>query len=166
MPSADHERFLAALPGAVLAEVSSLEAGAPATLENAAAPLACPSCREVMTRVHARGPDVEIDRCPKHGTFYDRGELAALAASLSRGGWSRAGVASASTGAAVAGAAVAGAAVAGVGVVGAAALASPSPQAASTSSDVVQTVAEVAGGAVDTLDLVGGFFELVGELFQ
>lgn len=160
MPTADHERFLAGLPAPVLADVRALEAEAPTTASTEA-PLACPSCGVTMTRVHAQGPGVEIDRCAAHGTFYDRGELVALATSLSRAGWARPGVAGAAAGVA------AGVAVGAVGVAGAAALAPP--PGATTTSDATQTVVDVAGGAldvVDAVDVVGGLFELVGELFS
>ena len=39
------------------------------------APIACPSCHDQMhqTRIH----DVVLDRCPKHGVWFDRAELGA-----------------------------------------------------------------------------------------
>jgi Zn-finger nucleic acid-binding protein len=35
----------------------------------------CPRCRRPMRTVLVEGPDVEIDRCDAHGTWFDRDEL-------------------------------------------------------------------------------------------
>ena len=39
--------------------------------------LACPSCHAQMRKARVPGAGFEIDLCDRHGTFYDRGELAA-----------------------------------------------------------------------------------------
>ncbi len=47
------------------------------------APRACPQCGDAMGE---HGDAVRIDVCPAHGTFYDRGELAAILAPLIESG--------------------------------------------------------------------------------
>ena len=44
-------------------------------MERSEAPVGCPSCHEPMqqTRIH----DVVLDRCPKHGVWFDQAELGA-----------------------------------------------------------------------------------------
>jgi len=44
-----------------------------AVMDRSEAPIACPSCREPMhqTKIH----DVILDRCPKHGIWFDKAEL-------------------------------------------------------------------------------------------
>ena len=45
----------------------------PAALTRAAA---CPDCQQALVRVHAAG--IELDVCPEHGTWFDRGEIERL----------------------------------------------------------------------------------------
>lgn len=55
-----------------------LDAGGPS---NPRRPRRCPQCRRRMEeRLTAGTPPVAFDRCPRHGLWFDRGELAAVLA--------------------------------------------------------------------------------------
>jgi Zn-finger nucleic acid-binding protein len=41
-----------------------------------AKPASCPECHKALQRIHALG--IELDVCPEHGTWFDRGELEQL----------------------------------------------------------------------------------------
>jgi hypothetical protein len=103
---------------------------------------------------------VEIDLCPKHGTWYDRDELARVGASIRSSGWGPA------TGHGTAGAALAGSAFAGVAIAGAAGQPSPAME------QVNQSLGEVAGATAEVALEVGaetvleGVFGLLGLLFE
>ncbi|MCC6215868.1 MAG: zf-TFIIB domain-containing protein [Polyangiaceae bacterium] len=53
------------------------------------APVACPACQAPCGRELVACAGVEVDACPAHGTWFDRGELQAIAASLAQ--WRAAG---------------------------------------------------------------------------
>jgi Zn-finger nucleic acid-binding protein len=60
-------------------EALSLDPLAPlGPLELEAGPLRCPRCREAMAveRTHGAEPTALIDVCPRHGAWFDRGEMA------------------------------------------------------------------------------------------
>jgi Zn-finger nucleic acid-binding protein len=54
------------------------------TVDTRPSELPCPSCSAPMKRVHARGV-AEIDLCPSHGTWFDRGELNRVMSAYVRG---------------------------------------------------------------------------------
>jgi Zn-finger nucleic acid-binding protein len=118
--------------------------------------LACPSCRSPMRKARVPGAGFEIDVCDPHGTFYDRGELAAALKVVTAA--KKAPPKRLYSPAAIGVGAVA--AVAAVGVTGAAAMAlsnNPSVGQQMMSSgtvDVAETALEVAEVAVDVLDVV------------
>jgi Zn-finger nucleic acid-binding protein len=56
-------------------------------VDSAAVPLACPTCRDEMSRrKFAPGADVVIDRCPAHGVWFDAHELPRVVAFVSQRG--------------------------------------------------------------------------------
>jgi Zn-finger nucleic acid-binding protein len=60
-------------------EELSLDPRAPiGPLELVAGPLRCPRCREAMAVERTRGPEpiAQVDVCPDHGAWFDRGEMA------------------------------------------------------------------------------------------
>lgn len=117
--------------------------------------LRCPACLETMQRSAVARAGVEIDLCAKHGTWYDRDELARVAAAIRSSAWGL----PASAGAA--GAAVGGAAIVGATV-------QPSP----TMEQVNQTLGDVAGATAEVALEVGaesvleGVFGLLGLFFE
>lgn len=117
--------------------------------------LACPVCRESMQRSPIARAGVEIDLCPKHGTWYDRDELARVAGAIRSSAWGL-----------PASAGVAGTAVGGAAIVGATVQPSPAmEQVNQTLGDVAGATAEVAleVGAESVLE---GVFGLLGLLFE
>lgn len=49
----------------------------------------CPVCGTRMARTHASAAHLDLDYCDKHGTWYDRNELGAIARVLSNSRWNR-----------------------------------------------------------------------------
>ncbi len=45
----------------------------------------CPVCRHTMTKICIGGPAIVLDRCEKHGLWFDRRELRAVLADSSPG---------------------------------------------------------------------------------
>jgi Zn-finger nucleic acid-binding protein len=135
--------------------VSAVERGA-SVFPNVQSPLAlrCPVCQVAMRKARVPGAGFEIDACGAHGTFYDKGELAAairVAAAPRRQPVQRVygpALAAASKSAAL-GATVG----AGVGL-GAAYLEPHSLQSAASSMSTLEVVGEVAEVAVDVVDVV------------
>jgi Zn-finger nucleic acid-binding protein len=122
--------------------------------------LSCPVCHDSMQRSAIARAGVEIDLCAKHGTWYDRDELARVAGAIRSSGWGPA-VGTGATSAALAGGALAGAAVLG-------AAGQPSP----AMDQVNQTLGDVAGATAEVALEVGadtvleGVFGLLGLLFE
>lgn len=49
----------------------------------------CPICGTRMARTHASAAHLDLDYCDKHGTWYDRNELGAIARVLKNSQWNR-----------------------------------------------------------------------------
>lgn len=78
-------RLAEALPEEALA-LSERAARAARYHADTAPTLACPVCAREMTRVSAGRAGVDLDRCEAHGTFYDRDEIARVAAAIRASG--------------------------------------------------------------------------------
>ena len=62
--------------GAMLLEMGAVDKVAASTMPAPPRPLRCPSCGEPLVRSNLE--PAEIDTCPQHGVWFDRGELEAV----------------------------------------------------------------------------------------
>jgi Zn-finger nucleic acid-binding protein len=68
------DRVLESIHAGALTVAAAASASAIEAVDTSAA-CACPRCRLPMRTVVVAGPDVELDRCDAHGTWFDRDEL-------------------------------------------------------------------------------------------
>jgi Zn-finger nucleic acid-binding protein len=131
---------------------------------NAAAVAPCPECAKAMARVHVNAANVDVDACSQHGTWFDRGELHAVAEAFSAMRARRGKLVGAA--AVVGGVAVAGTAAAVVASQAPAVQSSLSQNASAVldvAANVGGAVVEVAGDAVAD-GVVEGAFSLIGGI--
>ena len=168
LDNASARRIHEAAPADAVALADSASAAA-AVAVDAAAVAPCAGCGQPMARTTIQAAGVDVDSCAPHGTWFDRGELHAVADAFAAIRQKR--------GAGLATAALVGGAAVGV------AAASQSPQLQSSLAHNAAAVADVAahvGGAVveiagdavasgaaeavleGAFALVGGIFELFG----
>jgi Zn-finger nucleic acid-binding protein len=62
-----------------------LSSGAVTSADTEPDDLPCPNCREAMLRTRMHDAWIDVDLCPEHGTWFDRGEVDSFARSLSQG---------------------------------------------------------------------------------
>jgi len=80
---ADVDRLMSNLP-----DTAPMRAGWEATrAADTRPPVPCPVCRGAMQRHHVKVAGVDVDRCPAHGTFYDRGEVERVVEALRATRW-------------------------------------------------------------------------------
>jgi Zn-finger nucleic acid-binding protein len=68
-------KVLSSMHGGALELADQAARAAQAAVDTSATGLACPVCFQHLSRMHAGGTTVEVDRCDEHGTWFDRNEL-------------------------------------------------------------------------------------------
>lgn len=180
-----------ALNSEALALAESAAQQASTTVDTHPAGLPCPLCSRPLVRRTEPCSRVELDDCPEHGTWFDRGELQQVARALAvarayGGGANRHGIGRGAGAALLGGAAVGAAAAGAAAVATSAALANPQythqklEQAGLSAGDIAGNVAEVsleiatevgAEFAVGAVVEGAGFlaelgFSIIGAIFE
>lgn len=131
----------AAPEGAVALADQATAAGTASVDGAAAAP--CPLCAKPMARIPIQAARVEVDACGSHGTWFDRGELHAVADAFAAIRARRGNVAAAAV-------------VGGVAVAGAAAVIATQPAVQSSLAHNASAVADVAANVGSAVLEVAG----------